>query len=46
MAPGATPHGYAMRPSEAAALEDADIVVWIGPDLTPWLEDAIGTLAG
>jgi len=46
VAPGATPHGYAMRPSEAAALDSAEIVIWIGPDLTPWLEDAIGTLAG
>jgi zinc transport system substrate-binding protein len=46
VAPGATPHGYSMRPSEATALEGADIVVWIGPELTPWLEDAIGTLAG
>ena len=46
VAPGATPHGYAMRPSEATSLESADIVVWIGSELTPWLEDAIGTLAG
>jgi zinc transport system substrate-binding protein len=34
-----------MRPSEAAALERADIVFWIGAPLTPWLSDAIGTLA-
>jgi len=45
VAPGATPHGYSMRPSEAASLEAADIVIWIGPELTPWLEGAIGTLA-
>ena len=43
--PGASPHGYSMRPSEAAALQDADLVFWIGEDLTPWLEDAIETLA-
>jgi zinc transport system substrate-binding protein len=42
---GASPHAYSLRPSEAAALQDADIVFWIGPDLTPWLADAIGTLA-
>ena len=42
---GASPHAYSLRPSEAAALQDADIVFWIGPDLTPWLTDAIGTLA-
>lgn len=44
--PGASPHGYAMRPSEAAALESADLVFWMGEGLTPWLEGAIGSLAG
>ncbi|MGM0742153.1 MAG: zinc ABC transporter substrate-binding protein [Pseudomonadota bacterium] len=43
--PGASPHGYAMRPSEARALEKADLVVWMGPGLTPWLGDPIETLA-
>lgn len=43
--PGASPHGYAMRPSEAAALEQADLVFWMGEGLTPWLEGAIGSLA-
>ena len=43
--PGASPHGYALRPSEARALQDADLVVWIGPALTPWLADPIDTLA-
>lgn len=42
---GASPHGYSMRPSEAQALQDADIVVWMGADLAPWMEGAIGTLA-
>lgn len=44
--PGVSPHGYAMRPSEARALADADIMFWIGPALTPWLKDPIETLAG
>ena len=43
--PGATPHEYSLRPSETAALQSADIVFWIGPDLTPWLAEAIETLA-
>jgi zinc transport system substrate-binding protein len=42
--PGASPHGYSMRPSEAAALESADLVVWIGEGLTPWLEGPVETL--
>ncbi len=43
--PGASPHEYSLRPSEAGALQNADLVFWIGADLTPWLEDALGTLA-
>ena len=43
--PGASPHGYSMRPSEAAALADADLVVWVGPTLTPWLEKSLDTIA-
>ncbi|MEM6385364.1 MAG: zinc ABC transporter substrate-binding protein [Pseudomonadota bacterium] len=42
---GASPHEYTLRPSEAAALENADVVFWMGEDLTPWLEDAVETLA-
>lgn len=44
--PGISPHSYAMRPSEARDLQDADLVIWMGEDLTPWLEDAIESLAG
>ena len=43
--PGSSPHEYTLRPSEAAALQNADIVFWIGPDLTPWLTNTIQTLA-
>lgn len=43
--PGASPHGYSLRPSDAAALQAADLVFWIGEDLTPWMEDAVDTLA-
>ena len=45
VASGASPHEYSLRPSEAGALQDAELVFWIGPDLTPWMEDAIETLA-
>ena len=43
---GESPHGFNMRPSSAAALQNADLVFWIGHGLTPQLEDAIETLAG
>jgi zinc transport system substrate-binding protein len=42
---GATPHEYSLRPSEATALQNADLVFWVGPDLTPWLAEALETLA-
>ncbi len=41
----ASPHDYALRPSEARALQDAQIVFWIGEALTPWLERSIDNLA-
>ena len=43
--PGASPHDYAMRPSEAAAMDGAELVIWMGPGLTPWLARAVDTLA-
>lgn len=43
---GASPHEYNLRPSEAAALQNAEIVVWMGADLSPWLENAVETLSG
>lgn len=46
IAQGASPHGYAMRPSEASALSKASHVYWIGEELSPWLERPIETLAG
>ncbi|EIE50318.1 high-affinity zinc uptake system protein ZNUA [Citreicella sp. 357] len=42
---GASPHEYSLRPSEATALQEADVVFWVSPELTPWLGDAIETLA-
>jgi zinc transport system substrate-binding protein len=43
--PGASPHDHALRPSEARALSRADVVVWVGPVLTPWLEEPLAALA-
>lgn len=37
---GSSPHHYQMRPSEARALQSADLLVWFGPELTPWLQRA------
>lgn len=45
MEKGASPHNYAMRPSEAKNLQRADVVFWTGDALAPWLGEAISTLA-
>ena len=41
MPAGASPHEYQLKPSNAKSLEDADVVFWIGEDLTPWLENGL-----
>ena len=46
LGPGTSPHEHALRPSEAAAPQEAEAVFWMGPALTPWLGGAIGLLAG
>ncbi len=43
--PGSSPHEHTLRPSEARALQDADLIFWIGEDLTPWFGETIATLA-
>ncbi|MDP6948657.1 MAG: zinc ABC transporter substrate-binding protein [Arenicellales bacterium] len=43
---GASPHGYVLRPSAAAALEKANLVFWTAEELTPWLKVRLETLAG
>ncbi|MDO5620441.1 MAG: zinc ABC transporter substrate-binding protein [Paracoccus sp. (in: a-proteobacteria)] len=45
MPQGGDPHHYQLRPSQAGALQDADLLVWVGPELTPWLERARDGLA-
>ena len=34
---GVSPHRYAMKPSQTAALQEADLVVWVGEDLETFL---------
>ena len=33
-----SPHAYQMRPSDAANLRDADLILWIGPSLETFLQ--------
>lgn len=40
-----SPHSYQLRPSDARALEDADIVFWVGPTLETFLEGPLTKIA-
>lgn len=37
-------HQFQMRPSQARMLARADLVIWMGETMTPWLADAVETL--
>ena len=38
---GADEHDFQLRPSQMTDITNADLVVWIGPELTPWLQRAL-----
>lgn len=42
----ASPHGYSLKPSQAAQLQNADVVFWIGEALETSLEKPLNSLAG
>lgn len=42
---GASPHGFQFTFDQAQALQDADVVIWAGEALTPWLHESLETLA-
>jgi zinc transport system substrate-binding protein len=41
----ASPHSFSLKPSDAAALSQADIVFWMGPTLEPFLVKPLASLA-
>jgi zinc transport system substrate-binding protein len=43
---GESPHTYSLRPSEARALERADVVFWIGEALETFLQKPLRALSG
>lgn len=42
---GASPHDYAMRPSDAAALNDAELIVWVGAGFEIFLKKPLDALS-
>lgn len=43
---GASPHSHGLRPSDAAALEEAEVVIWVGAGLETFLAASLESLAG
>ncbi len=40
---GADAHDFQLRPSQLRAVKSARLVVWIGPEMTPWLDHALAS---
>ena len=40
----ASPHNYRLRPADAASIENANLIFWIGEGLTPWMERTLDAL--
>ena len=41
----ASPHGYALSPSDARALQNAELLIWVGPGLEGFLVSSLDSLA-
>ena len=41
--PGASPHNYALRPSDVRRVQSADLLYWIGPDMEGFMPRVIKT---
>ncbi len=43
---GSSPHAYSLRPSAARALAEADLVVWVGPEMESFLAQPLAQHRG
>lgn len=41
-----SPHTYSLKPSQAAAIESADVIFWVGHNLEAFLEKPLDSLGG
>lgn len=44
---GANAHEFQLKPSQSASLQEAGLVIWVGPRMSPWLErvlDSFGSV--
>lgn len=42
--PGSSPHSYALKPSQRQAIEGADLLFWIGPEVETPLAKVVGAM--
>ena len=40
-----SPHGFALKPSHAKMLQNADLIFWVGEDLESFLEKPLSSIA-
>ncbi len=43
--PGVTPHDYVLKISDISRLKQADVIIWMGPDIEPYLSKIISRLS-
>ncbi|WP_420861040.1 metal ABC transporter solute-binding protein, Zn/Mn family [Algirhabdus cladophorae] len=43
---GDDPHHLTLRPSQARAVSRSDVLLWVGPDLSPWMGEVAEDLGG
>lgn len=41
LSPGSSPHDYALRPSDVRRVKNADVVLWVGPELEVFLSSLL-----
>ena len=41
----ASPHGFALKPSHAKMIQNADIIFWVGEDIESFLEKPLKSIA-
>ena len=43
---GLSPHGASLKPSQARKIQEADLIVWVGPSLESFLDKPLHSIAG
>lgn len=44
--PGASPHGFQLKPSDLKTLQQSDLVLWVGSPVDSWMQKPLSNLKG